>query len=217
MNTNKSDKYTKLKKLFALVTGVGVFVVSAIFSQTGFGFREPSMAWAGWALAIAVTVAELIFNTKVRNLNWTIIVVGIMAYVYSIYTNFVGFYALQGTPIVFWSADAIIPILGSIFMDVYPEMAVAWAMDAAGDGDLIGNVVEVSSDPENIFRKPIQSQKRPQPQHSPYVPKNKPQLGALNQRQQMFKTGNQTPEQIRRMLQQVENERNESHVSEYGA
>ncbi len=151
----QTDKYLKTKIFFARVFGILVLIVSAIFSQSGFGFSEPNLAWVGWILAGAVTVAELIFNTKLEKLNWTIILVGSMAYVYSIYTNIVGFYAIKGTSFVL-NGDAIIPILGSVFLDIFPEMALAWSFGASSDGDVIGNVKRLANDP-NPFSEKIQT------------------------------------------------------------
>jgi hypothetical protein len=152
MINRQPDKYLGTKIVFARVFGILVLIVSAIFSQSGFGFSEPNLAWVGWILAGAVTVAQLIFNTKLEKLNWTIATVGIMAYVYSIYTNIVGFYAIKGTSFVL-NGDAIIPILGSVFLDIFPEMALAWSFGASSDGDVIGNLKKLADDPRPFSEK----------------------------------------------------------------
>lgn len=156
MNNNSSDKYLKTKIFLAKITGIAVLVVSMKFSQNGFGFRGEDIASAGWVLAIAVTVAQFVFNSRVRNLNWTITVLGIMAYIYSIWTNIVGFYAYQGkiaTVDTLMAFDAILPVFASAFMDIFPETILSWAFNSSGEGDLIGNVVAVAKDPNSIFSK----------------------------------------------------------------
>lgn len=138
-----NDKYLRTKKFFAKLLGIAVLVVSFQFSAAGFGFRNPDAEWVGWVLAIAVTVAQLIFNTRVKDLNWTIVVMGLMSYLYSIYTNISGFYVYTGNEFA-WNFTAIIPVLSGCFMDIFPEMALAWGFDASTEGDMIGNIVELS-------------------------------------------------------------------------
>lgn len=152
-NSGVADKYLRTKIFFAKITGIAVLIVSMQFSQNGFGFKDQNIAYAGWILAVAVTVAQFIFNSKVRSLNWTITVLGVMSYVYSIWTNIIGFYQYQGIPINLFSTDAILPVLASIFLDVYPETSLAWSFNASGDGDLIGNIMAVTNDPNSIFAK----------------------------------------------------------------
>ncbi len=156
MNNNSSDKYLRTKIFLAKITGILVLIVSMQFSQNGFGFKGQDISLAGWVLAIAVTVAQFVFNSKVRNLNWTITVLGIMAYVYSIWTNIVGFYDYQGkvaTVDTLLTFDAILPIFASAFMDIFPEAILSWAFNSSGEGDLIGNVLAVTNDPSSIFSK----------------------------------------------------------------
>lgn len=155
-NNNSADKYLKTKIFLSKVTGIAVLVVSMQFSQNGFGFKGQDIATAGWVLAIAVTVAQFVFNSRVKNLNWTITVLGIMAYIYSIWTNIVGFYAYQGkvaTLDTLMAFDAILPVFASAFMDIFPEAILAWAFNSSGEGDLIGNVLAVTNDPDSIFSK----------------------------------------------------------------
>ncbi len=157
MNNNSSaDKYLRTKIFLAKITGIAVLVVSMQFSQSGFGFKGQDIAVSGWVLAIAVTVAQFVFNSRVRNLNWTITVLGIMAYVYSIWTNIVGFYAFQGKAVtldMLFTFDAILPVFASAFMDIFPEAIISYAFNASGEGDLIGNVLAVANDPDTIFSK----------------------------------------------------------------
>lgn len=156
MNNNSSDKYLRTKIFLAKITGIAVLVVSMQFSQSGFGFKGQDIAVSGWVLAIAVTVAQFVFNSRVRNLNWTITVLGIMAYVYSIWTNIVGFYAFQGKVVtvdMLLTFDAILPIFASAFMDIFPEAIISYAFNASGEGDLIGNVMAVAKDPDSIFSR----------------------------------------------------------------
>jgi hypothetical protein len=88
------------------------------------------------------------------------------------------------------SVDAILPVLGSIFLDVFPETALAWAFNASTDGDLIGNILAVGNDPDNIFKKrawesssqPSKSQPSSRPSVPPpsSLPRNEPRSSGMN-------------------------------------
>jgi hypothetical protein len=84
-------------------------------------------------MAIAVTLIQFIFNTDFAKLSPTLRVVGIVSYVYSLYTNYIGMEHLFGF-------SGIIGIAISIFMDVTPEALIAWALEEETQGDLIGNI-----------------------------------------------------------------------------
>jgi hypothetical protein len=141
---NKQDKYKSLKKFLAVITGLLVLYVSWILSAQGFALSKEAI-WIGYVIALAVTSAELIFNTRVRELNWTIVVVGVLAYTYSIYTNIAGFFS--NSYIQFgMNVPTLIACLAGAFIDVYPEMALAWAFDASLDGDFVGNLAKVVGD-----------------------------------------------------------------------
>jgi len=67
-----------------------------------------------------------------------------------------GFYALRGTASVYdW-----MNISGGIFMDVFPETAIAWALGAIKTGDLFGNLFSVMNNPDSV------TQSQPQPVHT---------------------------------------------------
>ena len=142
---NNIDKYLKTKKNFAKLMGFLVLLVSFKFSANGFGFNTDDSLFVGYILALAVTASQLIFNTQIRKLNWTIVVIGILSYIYSIWTNIMGFYVYRGeTEIVFaLNLQSVVSVFSGAFMDVFPEMALAWAYGAGQGGDLIGNLVKI--------------------------------------------------------------------------
>lgn len=156
MNNNSSDKYLRGKILLAKIMGVAVLVISMQFSQNGFGFKDQDIAYIGWVLAIAVTAVQFVFNSRVKNLNWTITILGVMSYVYSIWTNIVGFYDYQGKSVSFdtiFTLEAVLPIFASVFMDLMPESLLAWAFNASSEGDVVGNVLDVANNPDSIFAR----------------------------------------------------------------
>lgn len=145
---NNINGYDNFKRLLAFVMGVVVLATSLYFSVEGFDFKveNENIWWVGWVLAFAVTSSQFMFNTRPKELNWTIIILGVVAYGYSIWSNIMGFYSLRGTPSVYdW-----MNISGGIFMDVFPETAIAWALGAIKTGDLFGNLFSVMGNPNTI-------------------------------------------------------------------
>lgn len=140
-----SDKYTGLKKLLAIVAAAGLWGVSMYFSYKGFEFESTNILWFGLVLALVVTVVELVFNTKIRQLNPTLLVAGVICYVYGIYTNITGFYFLQHGELVgfFTGTNWLIPSFAGVIAEVLPEALFAWGLGAGNNGDFIGNLGEM--------------------------------------------------------------------------
>jgi hypothetical protein len=70
-------------------------------------------------------------------------------------------------------------ISGGVFMDVFPETAIAWSLGVIKAGDLVGNLVSVLNNPERVTAENTQTVKRynePRTEHfnklpkKPYVP-----------------------------------------------
>ena len=142
-------KFTKVKKFLAFVTGIGVLWASIIFSKNGFNFNTASgYIWVGWVLAFAATTTQLIMNSSFKKINWTILLLGLGSYIYSIYTNMLGFHSLRATESI-WD---ILNVCGSFFMDVFPEVAISWALDESKVGDLIGNLLKSAQTPEMLSK-----------------------------------------------------------------
>jgi hypothetical protein len=155
----------KLKRI-AFYTGLAVLAISIYFSYDGFdqnvSGENPSYSMLakviGITLAIVVSVVQFIFGTNYKDLNWTLRVAGVAAYVYSIYTNYLGVKHILGS-------DDLMAWASALFMDVYPEPAIAWAMGEALTGDLLGNVGKMmfGDNRRQDDRQPV----RPQhPQHN---------------------------------------------------
>lgn len=182
MDKGKEDRFTRIKRWLIGLSGAGMAVVSVIFSKQGVGITG-DLVWVGTVVALSLFCAELMFNSNFDELNWTIIVLGLGAYVYSIWTNIQGFYyyrAIEGT--LFTNFD-VTSFFGGIFMDIYPELAIAWAMGESKLGDLLGNLVKTSKDPDKLTQltAPIRGKTEPNPVYQQTatkfhsIPKNRPQ------------------------------------------
>jgi hypothetical protein len=139
-------KFTNLKRWLVGLSGIGVLYVSIIFSKEGMQIQG-QYAWMGFVIAIALSCAEFMFNSNFESLNWTIFVVGIAAYAYSIWTNITGFYVNRQMVGTLFTQFDLTNLFGGIFLDVYPEVAIAWALKESKIGDLIGNAIKTARKP----------------------------------------------------------------------
>lgn len=147
-----NGKFTKIKKFLAFVFGIAVLWASIIFSKNGFEFKTSGeladYSWIGWVLAFAATVSQFMMNSSFKKINWTILILGLVSYIYSIYTNMLGFHSLRETESI-WN---ILNVCGSFFMDVFPEVAISWALDESKVGDLFGNLLKSAQTPEMLSK-----------------------------------------------------------------
>jgi hypothetical protein len=171
MKKTENAGFEGFKRVLVFCMGVAVLLTSIYFSVVGFDFKtNGTLWWVGLILALAVTSAQFMFNTRSKDLNWTIVVLGLVAYGYSIWSNIMGFYSLRGTVAVWdW-----MNISGGIFMDVFPETAIAWSLGVIKSGDLVGNIINVVNNPERVTAENTQTVKRhvePRTTHFDKLPK----------------------------------------------
>ena len=154
---NQEGGFTKLKRWIVFVSGVGVAYCSIILSKQGVGITG-ELAWMGTVVALALFCAELLFNSNFDDLNWTIIVLGLGAYAYSIWTNISGFYFYRGLEMDIIKNFDVTSVFGGVFMDVWPELSIAWALKESKVGDLLGNIIKTSRDPNKLTQlaQPLQ-------------------------------------------------------------
>ena len=179
---NIDGNFTKVKRVSTFIVGVAVLWASIIFSKNGFEFNTSAeYGWVGWVLAFAATSAQFMMNSSFKKINWTIILIGVSSYIYSIWTNMEGFHSLRQTESV-WN---VLNVGGSLFMDVFPEVGIAWALDESKVGDFVGNLVKMFQHPEQVTStgnstqqvktvpdqvNPFNSIPRAQEGQKPYVP-----------------------------------------------
>lgn len=141
-----------LRKISFFV-GLGLLIISMYWSQDGFNFDLAGDAGyttvavlIAWFLALAVTVIEFVFSSNFKDLNSTLIMFGVAAYVYSIGTNHAGILHFQGT-----NPNGAGAWILAFIMDAVPEPLMAWALYESKTGDLIGNLIKaVMSAPSTI-------------------------------------------------------------------
>lgn len=179
-----NDKYLGFKRFLAFLVAIGLWAVSMYFSYEGFAFDQTKVLWFGAVLSLTVTAVELVFNTRIAKLNPTLLVVGVACYIYGTVTNITGFYVLQnGSLDLFWSGtNWFIPVFAGLIAEVLPEAMFAWAMRAAGEGDLLGNVLEMfnQTPAKSEYRPPQNTQRFQQSDAFSRLPKKQPSNNATN-------------------------------------
>lgn len=180
---SRSD-LTRIIKRISLITGILILLISVQFSYDGFDQRisgandgySTLAIFIGYTLAVVFSVIEFIFGTSSRELNWTLRCIGVFAYGYSIYTNYLGIKHLLG-------ADEFMAWTLAVVIDVFPEPAIAWALGESLTGDLIGNIGNIilgtSGQSESEKRGISRISDNFRPQNPKYQPKHKPNLGPI--------------------------------------
>lgn len=132
-----------LRKL-AFFVGVGLLILSIYWSQDGFnfdvagdsGYGTTAIA-VGWFLALSVTVMQFIFSSSFKELNPSLILFGVVAYAYSIYTNYQGVLHFQGL-----AQNNMTAWVLALILDAVPEPMIAWSLYESLTGDLVGNLIK---------------------------------------------------------------------------
>ncbi len=147
---------------FSFFIGFGLLAVSMYWSQDGFNFNVAGQSGyqnmavlIGWFLAISVTCIQFVFSSNYKELNASLILFGVLAYAYSIYTNYQGILHFQGD-----AKNNIGAIVLGIVMDGIPEPLIAWSLYESLSGDWIGNIIRVVfSAPDKTMSKNASFQK----------------------------------------------------------
>ena len=147
----EDGKFTAIKRKIVGLSGAALLGCSIYLSKQGVGFVG-DLWWMGLVVAISLTCAELMFNSSFDELSWTMVLLGTGAYAYSIYTNIVGFYFYRGISGDLFSNFNLTNFAGGFFMDVYPELAIAWALGESKVGDLFGNILKTYNNPEQLTK-----------------------------------------------------------------
>jgi hypothetical protein len=163
-----------LKKISFLV-GLGILGISMYWSQDGFNFNTAGdsgytneAVFIGWFLALAVTVIQFVFSSNFRELNMSLILLGAIAYIYSIDTNVMGILHFMGSKQDVWWARGL-----GFLLDATAEPLIAWSLGVSRDGDFLGNIVKtISAFFNNLFDGAKTDNRRNQPQNHGFQPKS---------------------------------------------
>lgn len=148
MGNSEDSKLENVLRKLAIGLGIALLLASIYLSYDGFDQSvsgdNPNytlLAQAiGLAIAITFNVLEFIIASRNENLSTTLRVLGIFAYGYSIYTNYLGAQHLL-------QMDKGMAAIVGVFMDVVPEPMIAWGLGEAVMHDLFGNLGKFATAP----------------------------------------------------------------------
>lgn len=91
MEMNEKD-LRQIKSWLFVSGGVFTSILGVYFSKTGFGFEMPGQEWVGWGLGILCFIVQIAFSSQLayRSYNYVIFLCGILAYIYSGWSNYAG-------------------------------------------------------------------------------------------------------------------------------
>jgi len=134
----------RLLRRIAVFVGLVLLGISIYWSAVGFNFTiagdaasdyADAAVFIAYALAISGTVMQFIFSTSLKELNATLIILGLATYVYSIFTNKAGITHFQGS-----EANSLAAWGLAFFLDIAPEPLIAWGLYESLVGDFLGNL-----------------------------------------------------------------------------
>ena len=158
----RDSKLSRIIKKLALFVGISLLIVSIYLSYDGFdgsvngnntGYKDIGVV-IGIVFALAVTVIQFIFANEYKQLNPTLIVVGILSYAYSIYTNKLGAQNILGM-------DGWMAWFTASMADIVAEPMISWGLGESLVGDLIGNLWKAVGDDDKNFTPSKTSSKKP--------------------------------------------------------
>jgi hypothetical protein len=140
MNNISEEDLKTIKSWLFVAGGIVCAIIGIYFSKTGFGFEVPGMAWIGWSLAILCLIVQLAFSSQLayRSYNYVIFVCGVLAYIYSGWSNYVGIVSLS-PGVNIWFA-----ILLAEFIDWVAEPLIVYGLIGVSDnaeGDFLRNLL----------------------------------------------------------------------------
>lgn len=202
--------------LFDVVGGAGVMMV--LTRNSGWTSLFISLATSG--LLISLMFIGYTFssnkNKGVASFGWIIGVISLLVYFVDVYfDSLTADYLRFGQIMVLKDIpNPNIQILFRCLLGGISTVGESLAMAIILGMPVLKEIINKAI-PDSLKKPYTEQHHQPKVQHSTYVPKNKPQLGALTTRQQMFREQKQTPENIRRVLHQIEEEKTRP-VSEWG-
>ena len=188
----------------SIAIGIAMLIASIYLSYDGFDQKvsggNPTYtilsAAIGLTLAIAFSLCEFIVSSKNEGLNSTLRWLGLLAYIYSIYTNYVGLQHLL-------SMDMVMAGITAAAMDILPEQMIAWGLGEAVMHDLFGNLGKFAAapigkgnkgqpqqQPHQQFHQQSKQEKKPQHQPQPQKIKGHARLAELQNQFHMAGSNN---------------------------
>ena len=176
LNMNEDD-LKRIKAILFIGGGVFAAIVGIIFSSRGFNFEVKDMAWVGYGLGVLCFIVQIAFSSQLAysSYNYVIFAGGILAYVYSGWSNYVGIMSISP------SANPWFALMLGEFIDLVAEPLIVFGMigvTANGDGDFFRNLLGVKSGRKSNSSMFASSQGggKGSPPQTKFTPSHKPGL-----------------------------------------
>src|SRR5512146_588904 len=146
------EGYVKMLRGIAIVTALVMWVVSNLFSIDGFSIQMPGKEWMGVMLALCITAIELIWNEEGRSHNLTLLVVGLLAYTYGVFTNVAGIVNIQRVDLLVEPWKIVFPFVLGFFLEITPEALFMWGLIGVVHRDFLGQLAKKGGGREVVTR-----------------------------------------------------------------
>lgn len=120
----KEYQFNRIMRWVVAFFAIGAWILSIKLSADGFDINAPGYWYVGIFLGGLNTVLEVVVSKGVK--SKTLLVGGLLAYIFGVYTNFVGIAALRGGS--FDIGHAIIPAALGIMLECLPEPLLLWCL-----------------------------------------------------------------------------------------
>ncbi len=134
----------KIKKVLFVLGGVFAAILGAWFSKNGFNIEMDNLEMTGnligWGLAMLCFIVQIAFSSQLAygSYNYVIFVCGVLAYIYSGWSNWVGIMGISPT-VSPWFA-----LMLAEFLDWIAEPLIVFGLVGvmdSGEGDFLRNLM----------------------------------------------------------------------------
>lgn len=159
----------KTKKVLFVVGGLFAAILGMWFSKNGFGVEVSGLGTMGevigWGLGLLCLIVQIAFSSQLAygSYNYVIFVCGILAYVYSGWSNWVGIQEISP------SVSPWFALMLGEFLDWIAEPLIVFGLVGVmetGEGDFLRNLLNRRATSHKSPPKPITTEK--------YIPKYRP-------------------------------------------
>lgn len=154
----------KIKKILFVIGGIFAAILGAWFSKNGFNIEMTNLGFTGnligWGLAFLCFIVQIAFSSQLAygSYNYVIFVCGVLAYIYSGWSNWVGIMGISP------SVSPWFALMLAEFIDWIAEPLIVFGLVGvmeSGEGDFLRNLMN---------RRPKVSKSKPTEKYTPSNP-----------------------------------------------
>ena len=175
------EELDKIKKFLFVIGGIFSAILGMWFSKSGFGVEVEGLGWMGdgigWGLGFLCLIVQVAFSSQLAygSYNYVIFVCGILAYIYSGWSNWVGIMSISP------NVNPAFALMLGEFLDWIAEPLIVFGLVGVldtGEGDFLRNLFNRRT--KSNSSKPY-SVKTPTTRKDKYKPTHRPKFNANNE------------------------------------